>query len=148
MEFIKKHKTICIIAVVILLVFIGLYLFIRKLSPDARKNLYGNRLEGIEKVKINTDRVDSMILELKKVDGIKDVKYNIKGRLINITLKVIKDLDVNKAKEYSTKTLEYFGEKEKKYYDMQIFIISEEENENYPFIGYRHKTRQEFVWKQ
>ena len=71
----------------------------------------------------------------------------MEGRLINITIKVSDDVGVDTAKEYANKSLEYFSDKEKEYYDIEIILSSVNNNsEVYPLFGYKHKTSTSIVW--
>ena len=59
------------------------------------------------------------------------------------------DLAVSEAKNYADKVIEHFSEDLKSYYDIQILIDSNNnESENYPIVGYKHKTSDSLVWKQ
>lgn len=148
MEFIKTHKTLCIIlGIVILLVVAGIVIFI-KFSPNLATNPYGNRLTGIENYPISEERIQNMSKDAEQVEGIQSFSYDLKGRLINLVVKVNADLPKESAIQYANKTLEYFSEEEKAYYDLQIFFYTEEESEIYPIIGAKHKTSNAYVWKQ
>lgn len=148
MEFIKQHKKLCIILGIVLIFIILGILFIRLLSPDLSKNLYGNRLSGINQVKIKEDRMKSMDTEMKQLEGVTSVTYDLHGKLVNLIVTVDANLSKDKAKEYANKTLEYFKEEEKKYYDIQIIFVTKEDSETYPMMGYKHKTSDQYVWKQ
>ncbi len=149
MKFIKSHKTLCIIlAIVAILLIAGIVLFI-KFSPDTNKDVYGNRLVDIEKYPIDQERLQVMSTEFAtNLEGVQSVSHNIKGRRINITLKLGASVPKDIAIQYANKTLEYFTDEVKSYYDIQIFLLTEEESEIYPMIGYKHKTSGTYVWKQ
>ncbi len=130
-----------------ILLIIGIVLFV-KLSPDASKDVYGNRLVDIEKYPIDEERIQTMNTEFLTLDGIQSVNHNIKGRRINITLKLDASVSKDVAIQYANKTLEYFTDEIKSYYDIQIFLMTEEDSEIYPMIGYKHKTSSTYIWKQ
>lgn len=148
MKFIKSHKTLFIVlAVIIVLLIAGIVLFI-KLSPDSSKDAYGNRLVDIEKYPIDQERVQAMITEFQELEGIQSVNYTVNGRRINIIMKLSPEVSKDTAIAYANKTLEYFTDEIKSYYDMQVFLTTEEESEIYPMIGYKHKTSSTYIWKQ
>lgn len=149
MKFIKSHKTLCIIlAIVFILLIAGIVLFI-KFSPDTHKDVYGNRLVDIEKYPIDQERLQVMSTEFAtNLEGVQSVNHNIKGRRINITIKLGASVPKDIAIQYANKTLEYFTDEVKSYYDIQIFLLTDEESEIYPMIGYKHKTSSTYVWKQ
>ena len=51
-------------------------------------------------------------------------------------------------KEHTNLVVDSFSKSEKKFYDLQIYLEEENPNEEskYPKIGYKHKTKDEFVW--
>ncbi len=148
MDFVKSHKTLCIVIGIVLVIIVVAIILYTKLSPDSKKDLYGNRLTDIEKYPIEKTRMDDMIARAGEIEGIQSVNYNIKGRLVNIVVNCSVDLPKDQAVQYATTTLEYFTEEEKAYYDIQIFISCDEESEIYPIIGYKHKTTDTYIWKQ
>ena len=148
MKFIKSHKTLCIIlAIIIIFLVAGMALFF-KLSPDSSKDAYGTRLTDIEKYPIDQERMQAMSTEFQELDGVQSVNYTVNGRRINITIKLGAEVQKETAIQYANKTLEYFTDEIKSYYDMQIFLITDEESEIYPIIGSKHKTRSTYVWNQ
>lgn len=147
MDFIKKHKKAIIVLVVILILLILLFSFLSIFMIDSKEDEYGNRLDGIENVKIGDDTVSKLESELGALEEIEKVEYRLQGRLIYISFKVKDGVSIDTAKEISTKILDYFDEKEKAYYDIQVIISSSnEESEGYPFMGYKHKTEETIVW--
>ncbi len=154
MKFIRSHKIlIAILITFVLIIIIGIVIFL-KLSPDQKKDVYGNRLTEINQHQINQETLEKMKTEMQKTEEIQTVSSNIKGRLINIIIQVGASVPKEVAIQSANKTLEYFTEEDKAYYDMQVFIaINKEENsagENpiYPIIGYKHKTSSTYIWKQ
>lgn len=147
MNFIHEHKfTTIVCSILLVLVILGV-VFLRILIPNYSGNLYGNRLKNIENYKIKDDQISNLKKDIKGLDGVDSVGYNLEGRLINITIKVSDDVGVDTAKEYANKSLEYFSDKEKEYYDIEIILSSVNNNsEVYPLFGYKHKTSTSIVW--
>lgn len=148
MDFIKKNKNLCIFIGCILIFLLVLFIFLKQFMVDPTKDSYGDRLSGIENVKINNDRLKDMINELSKDSKVDKITYRINGRLVNIIIIVNGDTSIDDAKGLANKTLEYFKDEEKKYYDIQVLLDSEKDSEDYPTIGYKHKTSDNLVWKQ
>lgn len=145
MNFVKEHKLISglvIFLTVFLLLIVILFSFLSKESGSA----YGDRLKGIENVKISSDTETRIESEMKNLDKVKEVEYLSHGRLINILITVDKDMKVSKAKNYGEKVVDFLNDKELDYYDIQIFISCDDENNVYPVIGYKHKTGDKFYW--
>lgn len=149
MIFMKKHKFKLIGIFVFLLLMIFAFLGITELVyPDMSKDLYGNRLEDIDKVRINQDKLDKIKLNLQATGKVNKVVSDIKGRIINFIIDIKPDTDLITSKSFGDKLLEDFTEEEKDYYDFQIYVIdsTSKESELYPMIGYKHKTSLSFKW--
>lgn len=144
MEFFKKNKKL-VVGIGIVLGVLLVFLFIKMLIfPTLGKNRYGNRLDGIEQVRINDDSMTKMEQELTGSNGVETVKTDVKGRIVNIMMAVKAETKVEDAKKVADKTLEYFTTDQKEYYDIQVFLTSSDQN--YPYIGYKHKTSKSFMW--
>ena len=85
-NFIYKYRIV--IALVFLLI-IGVFGFItvkQYLYPDDKLTVYGNRLDGIDKVKITDEKKNEIIKMIKEKAGIKDAKIDIQGKIINVSI--------------------------------------------------------------
>ena len=110
--------------------------------------VYGNRLEGIEKVPVSEGYLNDIEKALKENESVTKATSNIEGRLINFIVTVNDDTSISSAKELSKVVRDNFTESELKFYDIQIYVLDSGANETstYPIIGYKHKTTEDFVW--
>lgn len=147
MGFIRKHKfTTCTIIILLIIIVLGIAL-IRFLVPNYGGDLYGNRLNGISSHKIDDKKVNELKDVVGKLEGVVSVDYLLEGKLINITIKVKDEVERDIAKGYADQSITYFSDDEKKYYDIQVLLSSEnKQSEKYPIIGYKHKTSESLVW--
>lgn len=146
MKFIKKHKIEFIALFTIIIICILGYFAVKPLLGND-SNKYGNRLDGIENVKITDEQVKKLTSEMEENKDVKSIKYDLQGRLIYIILEVSNETAVDVSKGYANKILNYFDDEQKTYYDMQVIIKSDsEESEVYPIIGAKHKTSTSFIW--
>lgn len=148
MKYVKEHKVESILLLIILsllLVFFGIFLF---LWYGGTGDLYGNRLNGIENVPISDGYLNDIEKELKKEEIVVKTSSNLKGRLINFLITVKDETNIDEAKEISEIVINGFEEDELDFYDIQIFLLDSGSNEesNYPYIGYKHKSSDKFVW--
>lgn len=146
MDYIKKNKlTIIVIVLFLILVFAAVqFTNIFFASSDA---VYGNRLEGIENVKISKNTIDQVKSSFQE-DGVSKTTVRISGRTVEIILTVNSDVSLDTAKSYANKSLEPFSEEQKGYYDFQIFVKKENESENFPIIGYKQKAKESITWSK
>ncbi len=149
MKLIKKNKfMIVVICVVLIILLTSFYSIVRLLFPNLGAPVYGNRLENIENRIISTDKQKEIVGNLKLNDIVADANIDIRGLLINIMVDVKDGTDVTIAKNIGAKVLNEFSNEKKEFYDIQIFITKEADEENtlYPIIGYKNKLSPNFVW--
>ena len=145
MKHIKNNKGIAITLLIILIFIIAGIFLLKAFFPSG--NAYGDRLKGIEKVEFSKSEITKLEEKIKERDNIKNVSIDIKGRLINIIITVNKDTNIDDMKDYTKERLEIFDKEELEYYDVQFYLLNEDdESEDYPSIGYKHKTSDEIKW--
>ena len=147
-KFIKKNKkivTLGVIALIILLVLIVLY---KSLFYSVKeKSVYGVRLRDINENKISNEEKNDYIDKTSSVDGIKNVKINIKGRLIKIFVEFNDDISQDDMKAKLNESLENLDEKVKGYYDIEFYAKQfKDEKTTYPIIGYKHKNKEQITF--
>lgn len=147
MDFVKRHRIKLILLGVFVLTFIiALFALISLLYPDAKKDVYGNRLDGINKVKISSQIVTEIKDKVNSSNLVEEVEYVLKGRLINFDIKAKDGADVNELKQLTAKIPESFSNKQLEYYDIQVCITMQSENEQTSIFAYKHKSSDNFVW--
>ena len=147
MKFIRKHKFTTFTIIMLLVIFILAFSLIRFLVPNYDGDGYGNRLRGIENYKIDDKTVNELKNTIGQKENVVSVDYLLTGRLIDITLVVKDEVEKDAAKAIAGECIPYFTDEQKKYYDIQILVKSEnEESEKYPVIGYKHKTSETLIW--
>ena len=143
-KFIKTHKKQCLIGGVAFLVIFLVILIWLFIVPLFRNNKYGDRLEGIEEHKISSSVIDDIENSMKKNQMVSDVEYHNEGRILNFIITVSGEMNKDDAKALGDVILDKISNKNKEYYDIQILIDTIDENENYPIIGYKHKSEKAF----
>lgn len=149
LKFLKRH-IIAIIVIVVLLVIAGsLFLVARSFLKNGNEGtIYGDRLDGIDKVGLKNESLDKIIGEMKKNQYVKSANYRVEGRTINFQVDVAKGTSVANAKKVSLPILPGLTEDEKSFYSIQVFVTCKEdsENESYPLNGYKHRTSSDLLW--
>lgn len=145
---IKKHKLLILllILVVILIAFCAKLVFIFTESDE--KAFYGRRLVGEEKVAFDSKKYNTKVKE-KLGDQVKNVTIRTQGRIINIILNIKAETARDAAKDLANQVVNELKDKEKEYYDIQIYINKEDESEDkaqFPIMGYRHHTKDNITW--
>lgn len=148
-KFIKNNK-LTVITFIICLIFVILVFAIKlTLFPNEGRAIYGDRLEGIEKVEITSKQQKNIISKLEEKDEVKSVETDIKGRILNVIITVNDDVELDPAKALTSLVVENLEENQTTYYDIQVFIKkSNEEDTRFPIIGYKHQDKNEFSWSK
>lgn len=137
-EFYKRNRVYSILMIVSLVCIVSILVgVIVYFIGQTTKDKYGNRLDGIESVKISDNKKSEVINKIKENELVDSVDIDIKGKLIyvNITLKTGKHTDSEAVCQTS---LDAFTEDEKKFYDIQYIVSNKDKNieENFPVMGY------------
>ena len=149
MSFISRHKfaTFTVVMFLILIV-LGVALF-RFLVPNYELDEYGNRCDKSNKYKIEESKINEMKDSIKENENVNSIDYLSQCSLIDVTINIKDEMEKDAAKELAKQVVTYFSEDQKGVYDIQITIISDnDESEKYPIMGTKHKTRVEdtLVW--
>ncbi len=138
----NKYTTLAII-IFVLLIFLGygLYSF---LIPSNGKPVYGDRLDGIEEVKVTKEELKKLDDEIVDENIVSKSNSYTNGRIVNIILTIKKGVKEKDAKKITSTILEYFTEEQLNYYDIELFLTSEDDS--YNLIGYKTKTEKDFTF--
>ena len=145
-KFFKKHRKAIIGVILIALLVAGLLAVKNFFFPNESGVLYGNRLAGREKVKISDDTKNKVKEALG--ERCSSVKVRIAGRIIYIDVVVNDDVSKEEARSLGDKSLEFFSDQEKAYYDIQILINHNTNKDQFPIIGYKHHTKGGISWNK
>ena len=148
MDFIKRHKFKLILLFIFVVVFIvALIVLMNLLYPDSRKNVYSNRLEGIENLKIKSKVLTEIKDKVNASEFVLEVDDLLTGRLVKFTIYVKADTNKEEAKKLVTNITETLSEEIQEFYDIQVMINEDkEESTSYPIFAYKHKTSKDFIW--
>ena len=147
MKELKENK----FTTIVFLIFLGLFLIgaliFGLVMPKTGKPIYGNRLDGIEKVEVTKDQTNELVKNLKDKDYVTSASTHISGKIINVLVETKEGTSITKAKTLKTIVLKAFEENQKKFYDIQLFITNENKDaKGYPVIGYKNSSEKNFVF--
>ena len=145
-NFIKNNK-VTVVAFIICVIFVVL-VFAIKLTffPNEGTAIYGDRLDGIEKVEITDKQQKDIIKSLEDKDEVKSADTDIKGRTLNVLITVNDDVELDPAKALTSSITDNLEENQTSYYDIQVFISKDNDDTRFPIIGYKHQDKDEFSW--
>jgi len=147
MKLIGKHKfTIFIIMIYIVIVVFAFFVY-QTFWVNNNNPQWGNRLDGIEDVKIGSEQYKSMKLEIEKNEKVKEVVYDLRGKTINVVITVDDTATIAEAKKFGESVLTFFETKQLEFYSFQVFAKKTDTKLNdFPIIGYKHYTSPNLVW--
>lgn len=149
-KFLKKYKKAIKYGLFVIFILI-LFLFAYKLFfySDKEKDLYGVRLRDIEENKFTNKEITEVKEKTTAIEGIKNIKINVKGRLIKLFVTFDNEVSNNDIKLKFNESLSFISDKVRSYYDITMYAIKEEDKKlTYPVIGYKHKDKTEVNYKE
>lgn len=145
-DWIKKNKglsVILLLAVVFLIVIIVIFV---ELLVGGSHNKYGNRLDGIDKVKISEKTYDGVKKEVEETGLTEEVETRLQGRIVYTTITLKSDTSVDKAKEIASNTLDNYTSSELEYYDFSFFLKWKGEEKDTVITGNKHHNLDTITW--
>lgn len=145
-KWINKNKGFAIICALAFILFIIMVVIFVRLLVGGSSNKYGNRLDGIDKVKISNEVYESVKEEVKDVEGVNDVSVRFQGKIVYTTIELSDSISADKAKEIAKNTLDNYTEDELKYYDFSFFLKWKGEESDKVITGNKHHNLEDITW--
>ena len=143
----KENKFTTIVFLIFLGLFLIGWLIFGLVMPKTGKPIYGNRLDGIEKVEVTTEQTNELVKNLKDSKYVASASTHISGKIINVLVETKEGVSIKQAKTLRTIVLEAFEDDQKSFYDIQLFITNENKDaKGYPVIGYKNSSEKNFVF--
>ena len=141
--FIKKNKKEVRIAVIVLLALIILLVLYKSLFySDSEKAVYGARLRGIKDHKFSSEEKKEVKQKALDIEGISNVKIEVKGRLIKLFVTYDDGISNDDIKAKFNEILSFVSDDVKGYYDLTFYAeVKKDGKTNYPVIGYKQKGK-------
>ena len=156
LEFVKKYKKRIIIISVILIIFIAIFIAVKKvvnyLTPSTKQSVYGDRCDAVKDYPVTKDIKSEIKKSLKAYEAVEFKNIDVKCRLIDITINLKEDITDETLYELGYNLIASMPEDIVKLYDIELFVTSSnKEDETYPRIGTHHKVingeaNDNFVW--
>lgn len=112
------------------------------------KSSYGDRLKGIDKVKI-TEKIENNFVDSLKKDGlINEVSLNVKGKIVYITIQFKDEVTLVEAQSKALASLSNFEQKYLDFYDFHYTLKSNktETSEGFLIMGSKNVNGTGLVW--
>ena len=145
-KWINKNKGLAILLLLTIIFVIILLIIFIELLIGGSSNKYGNRLDGIDKVKISNETYESVKKEVEDTELVEKVETRLQGKIVYTTIELKDGITVEKAKEIAVNTLDNYSEEELKYYDFSFFLKWKGEEKDTVITGNKHHNLDSITW--
>ena len=145
-KWVNRNKGFAIIVGLSIILFLILLIIFLQMLLGGSSNKYGNRLDGIDKVKISEKTYDGVKKEVEETDLTEEVETRLQGRIVYTTITLKSDTTVDKAKEIASNTLDNYTNSELEYYDFSFFLKWKGEEKDTVITGNKHHNLDTITW--
>ncbi len=139
----SKKKLIIIISCVI--IFILLIVLIKSISSN--KKVTGDRCSDADNYRLSNNTLNKAKDVINTLGNVKDIDIHTKLCTVKIIITLKDDVEIDKVKSMSKDLLKAFTEKDLKYYDFSLYVVSEnKDSKTYPINVTKHNSRDSFAW--
>lgn len=143
MKFMKKNKTIVIVGIICLVLFILMAFAVYRMFYPSSGSVYGDRLD-------NAPEIDNAVIEQIKskiMDSnlVEEVKYETNVAVMKFFISVKDSTKLADVQKLGDIILDTLSTKVISFYDIEVYLTNEN-NEQYPSIGYHSKSASSFSW--
>lgn len=150
MELIKRHRGLAIVGGLSLILLIVMFAILARMIFSTGNSEYGDRLNGL--VKIDNSESEKLKAEIASLEEVKSVDVRVQGKIIYINILYTDTTSKDKAKEIASKTLDYYSDSVKDYYDIGYIlnqdkeIVDGEEDTSFVIFGTKHSDNTEISY--
>lgn len=146
LKWIKKNMGLFIVLLLTIVLLAIILVIFLKMLVSSSSNKYGNRLEGINEVKIEKDKYDGVETEIIDSGLAEEAKVRLQGKIVYTTIVLKSDTGVDAAKELAVNTLDNYTEDELGFYDFSYFLKWEGEESDTVISGNKHHDLETITW--
>lgn len=146
-KFYKNNRIYCILmGISIFCLALIAMLFVVYFVNQTKNDTYGNRLNGIESMEISDSEKDEIVNVIKESDNVDKATVNIKGKIIYVNVYLL-DGNRDLANSIAVKVLNTLNEEKKDFYDIN-FSFNKDDDEAFPFMGYKKSDATIISWSK
>lgn len=140
---------VILMAVSFLCLALILGVFVVYFLSQNNDSAYGNRLNGIESVKITDDKLSEIKKSIEENDNVDHASLRIKGKIVYVNI-YVKEEKIDDSKNIAIKSLEKFDEEQKSVYDIlfAIDLVGDSEETVYPIMGSKKSDNTIITWSK
>ena len=143
-----KYKILIVLGLILIICFIAILFVTVSYFFGSGESVYGDRLEDIEDYPIEDTFVSEYIANLESDEMINSATFDVKGRVIYVTINFVGDTSLVEAQSKAAVSIEQFSEDILSYYDINFTLICEatENSEGFTIMGAKNVAGSGIVW--
>ncbi len=149
-KFYKENRVFVILmGIALVCIAIILALLAGYVVKSSTNDKYGNRLNGIEDVRVDEGKIGEMESKILEMPKVSDVKIDVRGKIIYYNIDFQNEATIEEVKNAAINCLEFFSEDYLNFYALQFLITKsnlEESDAKFPMIGYRSAGAATISW--
>lgn len=151
-RFFKENRVFAMLMVVVLACFlVMLGLLIRYFYAGIGESKYGDRLKGIEKIKISSNLKKEIKTKYELDDATEEVNFDLEGKVLYINIVYKNTTQLVDAESKAVKILDEFSSEIKSFYDIQFMLVAPDDKstdtkEGFTIMGAKNAVSSNVVW--
>ena len=147
-KFWRNNKVLIVLGIILVICLIAILVVTFSYFFGGSESVYGDRLDGIEDYPVEDSFIDEYIASLESDELINTVNFDIRGRIIYITIDFVGDTSLVEAQSKAAASLESFSENLLSYYDINFTLTCDatENSEGFTIMGARNVAGNGLVW--
>lgn len=134
---------VSLVCFIIMLVVVYIYFF-----STSSKNKYGDRLGGINEVKVKESKLKEIEDTIGTEKNVKSISIDLQGKIFYVIVYLNDESLPVDGVNASNKVFTMFEDKEKAFYDFQFIITKKElqSSDVFPIMGYKNAESSSIIW--
>lgn len=149
-KFYKENRVFVILmGVALVCIAIIVAIFAIYIVNSSTTDKYGNRLDGIDDVKMSSEKVGEMEEGILAMAKVQDVSINIDGKTVKFIIDFENDATLEERQNVAISCLDFFEENYLNFYDLQFMITKsavEESSSDDVIFGARKSGASTITW--
>ena len=148
-KYLKENRTLFILMIVaIVCIVVSVILLFKYFYFGNGGSNYGDRLEGIENVRISDDKRNEVANKIQENSLVESATVNVTGKRIDIRMVFTEKASLVDAQGVALKSLDNFSDEEKGFYDFEFTLKKEATEKSDPFLimGAKNVNGTNLVW--
>ena len=143
-----KNKILIVLGIILVACLVAIVIVTFSFFLGGNKDIYGDRLEGIDKYPVTESVKNEYIEALKESKNVTDVSLNIKGKIIYIIIDFAQDTSLDEAKGLAASSIVKLSEDILSFYDINFTLRCEksENSDGFTILGAKNVAGSGLVW--